>query len=306
MDSRRCPNGEAESNVASTAWAVQALWAVGQNPETWTAGPEAREPLDYMESMQQPDGHIRWRAKDDMNGIWMTAYVTPAFDGHPLPIPTAARNDPRASHGEAAACLASGTNGGGGESGDEGVISGGGGQGAPAFSRPKAQREGKTPGGARLVHGQSLRSRDHSRSRRGENETQPRGTETTEARRLSEAEREAPAVSHEATEGSVVAAAAGAGDNGNRGDGPGAKGAPVEVEKPKGAPAATNDREVNGVLIGSPDGDEGQLAFGAPGLRTSGRRKRRRRSGRRSRSVPPPSWRRCLGAGMERRRGVLA
>ncbi|HVX34246.1 MAG TPA: prenyltransferase/squalene oxidase repeat-containing protein, partial [Solirubrobacterales bacterium] len=188
------PGGETESNVASTAWAVQALWAVGQDPEAWTTGPEAREPLDYMESMQQPDGHIRWRASADMNGIWMTAYVTPAFDGHPLPIPPAARANPRASRGETAACLAAGASGGGGDDGEEGVIAGGGGGGAPAFSRPKAQSVGKTPGGARLVHGSALGARDRSRSRRGPNAAQPRGAETTEPRRPSEADPEAPAV----------------------------------------------------------------------------------------------------------------
>jgi prenyltransferase beta subunit len=261
------PTGETESNVASTAWAVQAIWAGGQNPETWTTGPEAREPLDYMESMQQPDGHIRWRASSDMNGIWMTAYVTPAFDGHALPIPLAAHDDPRASHGEAAACLAAGVDGGGGPGSAEGVISGGGGHGAPAFSRPKAQSKGKTPGGARLVRGQSIHSRDHSRSRRGENEGQPRGAETAEAQRLSETDQEAPSVSHESTEGG---AAGGGGDDGDRGGGPGAKGAPIEAERAKSATRTTTGEEVSGVVIGSPDGEEGTLAFGAPGLRTAG------------------------------------
>ena len=36
--SRRC-RGEGESNVASTAWAVQGIWAAGGNPEAWTTGP---------------------------------------------------------------------------------------------------------------------------------------------------------------------------------------------------------------------------------------------------------------------------
>ena len=38
------PNGESESNVASTAWAVQAIWAVGQDPEIWTTGPKRANP----------------------------------------------------------------------------------------------------------------------------------------------------------------------------------------------------------------------------------------------------------------------
>jgi prenyltransferase beta subunit len=263
------PSGERESNVASTAWAVQAIWAVGQNPEDWTPEPDRREPLDYMESMQQPDGHIRWRASSDMNGIWMTAYVTPAFDGHALPIPTAARGDQAASRGEAVACLAAGHDGGGEPGDDAGVISGGGGHGAPAFSRPKAQSKGKTPGGARLVHGQALRSRDHSRSRRGENTVQARGAETEEPRRASEADQETPSVSHDsATSASGVAASAGG--DGDQGGGPGAQGAPIPVEDPTHAATASEGEEVSGVVIGSPDGKEGKLAFGAPGLRAAG------------------------------------
>ena len=68
---------------------------------------EAREPLDYMESMQQADGHIRWRANNDINGIWMTAYVTPAFAGQALLPYRPGR--PRCPAGAAAACLASET-----------------------------------------------------------------------------------------------------------------------------------------------------------------------------------------------------
>jgi prenyltransferase beta subunit len=260
------PTGEGESNVASTAWAVQAIWSVGQNPEDWTTEPEGREPLDYLESMQQPDGHIRWRASSDMNGIWMTAYVTPAFDGHAQPIPSAARNDPRASHGEAAACLTAGENGGGAPDGEAGVISGGG-HGAPAFSRPKAQSKGRTPGGARLVHAQGIRSRDHSRSRRGENTAQARGAETEEPRRTSEADQEAPSVSHDPSTSSAVAGTGGGGDGGG---GPGAQGAPIATADRALASSAAQGEEVNGVVIGSPDGRGDKLAFGAPGLRTAG------------------------------------
>ncbi|HVV89897.1 MAG TPA: prenyltransferase/squalene oxidase repeat-containing protein [Solirubrobacterales bacterium] len=261
------PSGERESNVASTAWAVQAIWSVGQNPEDWTTEPEGREPLDYMESMQQPDGHIRWRASSDMNGIWMTAYVTPAFDGQALPIPLAARGDPRAAHGEATACLETGRDGGGAPGDEAGVISGGGGQGAPAFSRPKAQSEGRTPGGARLVHGRAIRSRDHSRSRRGENAAQARGAETKEPRRKSEADQEAPSVGHDSSTSGALAAA---GDGGDDGRGPGARGAPIAAEDPTSAASATTGEEVSGVVIGSPDGKGDKLAFGAPGLRTAG------------------------------------
>ena len=262
------PRGEAESNVASTAWAVQAIWAVGQNPEAWTAGPEAREPLDYLESMQQEDGHIRWRASSDMNGIWMTAYVTPAFDGHALPIPVAARDSPAAQRGEAAACLETGDEEGDAPHPQEGVIAGGGGHRAPAFSRPKAGSKGRTPGGARVVRGQGLEARNHSpHRRRGANVDQARGTETAEPRSDAEADQEVDEVSA----GPAGASDAGSGGDGSDRKGRGERGARLAVgNPPRGGPTADGE-EVSGVVIGSPDGDEkGKLAYGAPGLRSAG------------------------------------
>jgi len=292
-----------ESNVASTAWAVQAIWAVGQDPEAWTTGPEAREPLDYMESMQQPDGHIRWKASNDMNGIWMTAYVTPAFDGHALPIPLAARGSESAQRGEAAACLKTGDEEGDAPQPQEGVIAGGGGHHAPAFSRPKAGSKGKTPGGARVVRRQGLRSRNHSPDRRrGANLDQARGTETVEPQSPAAADQEAEA---------VATGPAGASDSGSGGDGAdqkgaGERGAPLAVgDAPRADPSSAGE-EVSGVVIGSPDGDEkGKLAYGAPGLRSAG-----------AGAVGEP-WTAIgigaaallaalLGAGWERRRGRLA
>jgi hypothetical protein len=273
------PSGETESNVASTAWAVQAIWAVGQDPEAWTAGPEGREPLDYLESMQQPDGHIRWRASTDMNGIWMTAYVTPAFAGRALPIPVAARGSAAAQRGEAAACLKTGDEEGTAPHPQEGVIAGGGGHGAPSFSRPKAGSEGRTPGGARVVRGQGLEPRNHSpHRRRGANSDQARGTETAEPRSAAEADQEVEAVTAGPATGSTpdqeveaVAAAPEPGGDGARGDRVGKRGAPLPVTGEPRAAKARSDEEVSGVVIGSPEGKRnGRLAFGAPGLRSAG------------------------------------
>jgi hypothetical protein len=266
------PGREAESNVASTAWAVQGIWATGGNPESWLVG--GREPLDYMESMQQPDGHIRWRASSDMNGIWMTSYVTPAFAGEALPIPAAARFSPAASHGEASACVEGTTpeEGQGPIADKTGVLDGGGGHGAPAFSRPKTQSRGKTPGGARIVRGEGLRARDHSDRRRGANLHQARGTEKAEPSRAAEADQEAAAVSASAASSPPPPPSAGeAGGGGGEGAGQGERGAPLPV---KGAPQAGADRHrelVSGVVVGSPAGaEDGKLAFGAPGLRSAG------------------------------------
>ena len=75
--------GEPESNVGSTAWVVQGIWASGGNPETWVKG--GNEPLGYMASLQAADGHIRYKASQELNGVWMTSYATPAFAGIALP-----------------------------------------------------------------------------------------------------------------------------------------------------------------------------------------------------------------------------
>jgi prenyltransferase beta subunit len=164
--------GEAESNVASTAWAVQGIWSAGQDPEAWAKG--GNEPLSYMASLQQPDGHIRWRASQDLNGVWMTAYVAPAFAGQAWPIPgSPCGKEPPVSAADSG-------QGEGSQSGS-GTIAGGGGGGAPLFSRPKPQSRGRTPGGVRVLHGVARQARNHGKSRRGENAEQATGTETSEA-----------------------------------------------------------------------------------------------------------------------------
>lgn len=232
--------GEPESNVASTAWAAQGIWAVGQDPETWRVG--GREPLGFMASLQQPDGRLRWKASQDLNGVWMTAYAAPAFAGQTWPIPYTPCTKPppapaRSGQGE-------GTQSG------KGVIAGGGSRGAPLFSRPKPQSKGKTPGGARIVHAEAG-ARDHSRTRRGENATQ--STVTVSAEPGSESE-PAPA----------AGGGSGAGPGGDSGSGgSGATATPTEA----GSEGA--GREVSGTLVGAGAGS-GPGAFGAPGLHSSG------------------------------------
>jgi hypothetical protein len=264
---------EQESNVGSTAWVVQGIWAAGGNPETWVK--EGNEPLGYMASLQQPDGHIRYKKSEDMNGVWMTAYAGPAFAGLPLPIPYVPREVP--SELEEAEGAETTPIGGGkpelertkNDGGDnvvqgEGVNAGGGGNGAPLFSRPKPQSKGKTPGGARVVRRQKLEALDHSHNRRGANQHPPRGIENVEPRERSEADQEVAAVS---------ATAAGGGEGGGGGDegsGPGAKGAPIPVRGAAAADLTASDEEISGTVIGSPEGAHGKLAFGAPGLKSAG------------------------------------
>lgn len=229
--------GNPESNVASTAWGTQGIWAVGENPEDWRAGSGtvAKDPLGYMESMQQPDGHIRWKQSQDLNGIWMTAYCSVALGGHVWPIPEAPlSNDPvqapKAGQGE-------GTQSG------AGVIAGGGGRGAPLFSRPKPRSKGETPGGARILHEEAGGVRNHSETRRGENAVQSTATASAEPDSEQEIRTGSPG-SGGAAAAPRLSASAGASD-GDEGGG----------------------HEVSGTLVSS---GKGSLAFGAPGLHSAG------------------------------------
>lgn len=128
---------EAEANTASTAWTVQGAWAAGLEPATAFGTPS---PLDFMAAMQDERGMIRWKAStvgDRDNPVWMTAYCAPAFAGYQLPIPRVARAERPADPPPAPTTP------------DAGVTAGGGGEGAPLFSRPEPQSQGQTPGGIR-------------------------------------------------------------------------------------------------------------------------------------------------------------
>jgi prenyltransferase beta subunit len=143
--------GESEPNVASTAWVLQGMWSADENPEAWVKdkGEPTDEPLGYLASMQQPDGHIRYKASEEFNGVWMTAQVAPAFAGREYPIPEIPRQ-----------VVSKPPPGGPGS----GVTAGGGGDGAPLFSRPQPQSTGHTPGGARVLHKWAAKKTDrHSR-----------------------------------------------------------------------------------------------------------------------------------------------
>ena len=242
------PRTERESNVASTAWAVQGIWATGRNPEDWAigSGAEVAEPLDYLESMQDPvDGHERWKASQDQSGIWMTAYVTPALAGQALPVPIAAR-----SQAGPPSCQETSPKT------ETGVIAGGGGDGAPFFSRPKAESKGRTPGGARIVHDKGIQPRNHSATRRGPNTTQPQGTETEEPNK---------------SEGEATAVVGGGGTDSSQ-PGTSAENHPgAAIANAAGRPSSSGGgHEVTGTVIGSGSASGGKLAFGAFGLRSSG------------------------------------
>jgi hypothetical protein len=232
---------ESEPNVASTAWVVQAMWSAGINPETWLthSGLATEEPLGYLASMQQEDGHIRYRANEEMNGMWMTAYVGPALTGNTPTIP-ALPYEPLPLQPPS-----SGESGNGGESPQSGggVISGGGGNGARLFSRPQPGSKGHTPGGAR-----QRKSRKHDRLRThklnpGSAHKAPVPTVTTvdvhhAEKRVHHAKKHNQP-SHKGTGGVTLT-------------GTGADGG-----------AHSSGKDVKGILIGAPTG---ALEHGAPGL----------------------------------------
>jgi len=251
--SRRATSSrQKRSNVASTAWSVQAIWAAGENPEDWRTGSglATEEPLAYVESLQEPDGHIRWKRSQDVNGIWMTAYCSVALGGQVWPIPEAPRSNhpiqpPKPGQGEDT------------QSGN-GVIAAGGGRGAPLFSRPKPQSRGRTPGGARVVESKGIKARNHSRTRRGTNTAQSTQTQTAEAT--------------SAAESAKASGATRSGPGQDAGSGAGSGGSPPRalVASSGGSARGGSGQEVTGVLIGSADPGQGNLHFGAPGLHGAG------------------------------------
>ena len=80
----------ASSNAQSTAWAIQGLIASGADP-TALHHRGAPSPLDYLGSLQAPDGHIRYSKSSDETPVWVTAEAIMALDGKPLPIAAPAR-----------------------------------------------------------------------------------------------------------------------------------------------------------------------------------------------------------------------
>ena len=240
------PGRGEESNVASTAWATQGIWSAGENPETTWVTSSGGEPLSYMASLQQEDGHIRYEANKEENGVWMTAYVAPAFAGQALPIPPVPRGEPPRSpsgSGSGSTPPSPGTAepGQGGESAQSGsgVIAGGGGNGAPLFSRPRPQSKGKTPGGVR-----SLGSARERRATKPTHNSAPR--------------RKAPAHTTTAPAARPSASRIGRGSGrtlAGTGSGGGQAGGP----------------DVKGVLISAPTAaNKDALESGAPGLHSAG------------------------------------
>jgi prenyltransferase beta subunit len=121
-----------ESNSASTAWTLQAMWAAAIDPTTWRR--PGGTPLDYLASLQQPDGSITYKKGRSLNDLWMTAYAAPALAGYPMPVPSIART------------------------------TGKGGKGAALYSRPQPDSTGNASGGVREISPSTTEAKTHRRS----------------------------------------------------------------------------------------------------------------------------------------------
>jgi prenyltransferase beta subunit len=291
------PGKGEEANVASTAWATQGIWSAGQNPETWKTSTGA-EPLRYMASLQQPDGHIKWGVNKEMNGVWMTAMVTPTFAGGYFPYsevpyvsPTTAV-PPGSEAGPIPPSPGSAEPGLGGESAQagSGVIAGGGGDGAPLFSRPQPQSKGKRPGGPQQPHAAHPRhTKKHDTAHRNPG-VRRNTTASSATTRISEPNGNHNGPGAGSARKGAGAAASGAGtstatSSGQKGNGAGSApagggtgsggsgsgGTPLAAGT-AGATALAGGHEVRGILIGTPSMNDIRDALepGAPGLHSAG------------------------------------
>lgn len=74
------------ANAASTSWAVDAIFAVGQDPTSSEWEKNGNSPVDFLLSLQQDDGSFNWATGQSMNPEWMTSYVISALLGKPYPV----------------------------------------------------------------------------------------------------------------------------------------------------------------------------------------------------------------------------
>lgn len=73
-----------DSDSNSTAYAVQAIWAAGQDPLTGTWVISSTNPVNFLLGMQLPDGSFEWQAGYGSNGL-ATMQASAALLGEVLP-----------------------------------------------------------------------------------------------------------------------------------------------------------------------------------------------------------------------------
>jgi energy-coupling factor transport system substrate-specific component len=73
------------SNAQSSAWAVQAIVALGGDP-TRLRRAGSRSPVAYLESLLAPDGSVRYSRTGSQTPVWVTAQALTALAQKPFPI----------------------------------------------------------------------------------------------------------------------------------------------------------------------------------------------------------------------------
>jgi energy-coupling factor transport system substrate-specific component len=81
--------GGGGANTQSTAWAVQGMIAVGADPASVKAG--GRSALDYIDGLQDADGHFRYSSDSDQTPVWVTGQALVAAAGEDFPVAVAPR-----------------------------------------------------------------------------------------------------------------------------------------------------------------------------------------------------------------------
>ncbi|MDO8521823.1 MAG: prenyltransferase/squalene oxidase repeat-containing protein [bacterium] len=70
--------GQGSSNVSSTSWAIQAIYALGDYISNWTKN--TLSPIDYLAAQQDRDGSVPKNESNISVRIWATAYAIPAAE----------------------------------------------------------------------------------------------------------------------------------------------------------------------------------------------------------------------------------
>jgi prenyltransferase beta subunit len=73
-------------NTATTAWAISALTTLSYEMMQTIWNTSTANPLDFLLSMQQPDGSFNYTSSSETNSLWMTAYAIIALRGKSFPV----------------------------------------------------------------------------------------------------------------------------------------------------------------------------------------------------------------------------
>jgi prenyltransferase beta subunit len=85
------PGVDPKSDGNSTAYAIQAILAAGQNPITGTWKISDTNPVSFLLSLRLPDGSFKWQTEQTAANQLVTQQAVVALLGRPFPIRKAAR-----------------------------------------------------------------------------------------------------------------------------------------------------------------------------------------------------------------------